>query len=201
MINLLPSNLRATYRYAHSNAVLLRWVTAFGFALIGLVLIAGLGYLYLHQTSKSLDNQMSTVQAALKEQNLDQTKKETEDISGSIKLAVTVLSKEVLFSKLLQQVAAITPSNARLADLNINQSEAGLDITARTTNYNAATQLQVNLADPANKLFQKADIISITCTGGEEEEDQRYPCNVIIRALFVKDNPYLFINNAGKPTS
>lgn len=202
MINLLPPNIRSSYRYAHSNTFLLKWLIAGAFGILGIVIIATLGYVYMYQTNRSLDSQISTAQSSLKKQNLEQTKKQTEDISNSVKLSVTVLSKEILFSKLLKQLAVITPSDTNLIDLNISQAQAGLDITARTTNYNAATQLQVNLVDPNNKLFQKADIISITCEASNSEDaDARYPCTVVVRALFVKDNPYLFINNAGKVAS
>jgi Tfp pilus assembly protein PilN len=200
MINLLPPDIRSHYRYAHGNVVLLRWLMACGVALIGLILLAGLGIVYTNQTSKSLDSQVTALQSNLEQQNLSKTKAQTENISSSIKLAVTVLSKEVMFSKLLNQLGKITPSNTNLTDLTISQAEQGIDITAQTKNYESATQLQVNLADTGNKLFQKADIVSITCTSntdGAESFDANYPCTVVVRALFVKNNPYLFINNEG----
>ena len=200
MINLLPPELRSSYHYAHSNTILLRWVIAGAFAIGGLLIIGLSGILYTQQTTKSLDTQVSDLQSTLEEPDLDKTKAETENISGSIKLAVTVLSKEIMFSKLLEKLGNITPNNTSLTDLNISQEQQGVDITAQTTDYNAATQLQINLSDPANKLFEKADIVSITCNSSQtsEEVDARYPCTAVIRALFVKDNPFLFINNEAK---
>lgn len=202
MINLLPPDIRSRYHYAHANVVLTRWLIACGVALVGLGLLAGLGLVYTNQTSKSLDGQVATLQSNLERQNLSKTKAETENISSDIKLAVTVLSKEIMFSKLLNQLGKITPSNTNLTDLNISQAEQGIDITAQTKNYETATQLQVNLADPNNKLFQKADIVSITCVSNADSAemfDANYPCTVVVRALFVKNNPYLFINGGDKP--
>ena len=112
--------------------------------------------------------------------------------TGRLKLVVNVLSREILFSKLLTQTGAVTPSNTSLTDLSINQVAGAIDIKAKATDITAATQLQVNLQDPANKIFTKADIQNITCK--PDATDPKYPCNVTLKALFAKDNPFLFIN-------
>jgi hypothetical protein len=103
-----------------------------------------------------------------------------------------------LFSQLLKQLAVIIPTNTTLSSLNISQASGALDITANTTDYKSATQLQVNLSDPTNKLFTKADIVSINCggtsTGGAAST--KYPCSVTVRALFAANNPFLFISDS-----
>jgi hypothetical protein len=58
--------------------------------------------------------------------------------------------------------------------------------------------VQVNLADPTNKIFSKADIVSITCSSSNALSPL-YPCTVNVRALFVTNNPFLFINSKGSP--
>jgi len=195
MINLLPPDVKSSYRYAHRNVQLLRWVVLGSLGLFGLLLISLAGFLYMQQLSNSYAKQIDTTQASLHSQKQTQTEKQVKDISSNLKLAVQVLSKEVLFSQLLKQLAVIIPHNTSLSNLDINQTAGALDITAKTTDYTAATQLQVNLADPTNKLFSKADIVSISCKG--DSTDPRYPCSVVIRALFATNNPYLFINAAG----
>jgi hypothetical protein len=87
------------------------------------------------------------------------------------------------------------PSSTILSNLNIVQTTGGLDITARATDYQTATQVQVNLSDPNNKIFTKADIVSIVCQPAASGIEAIYPCVVTIRALFAKDNPFLFIHN------
>lgn len=198
MINVLPPQTKAHYRYARHNTLLRKWILLSALALAGLVLLGGGGYLYLQQTSNSYAQPISAGKDALQRGNIDGVSKQVGDISDSLKLSVKVLSKEVLFSELLKQLATLTPSNASLAALTIDESDSALDISAATTDYNAATQLQVNLASPGNKIFTKADIVSISCTGGNTSSNDvssKYPCNVTIRALLAKDNPFLFINN------
>ena len=198
MINLLPPDLKEAYRYAHRNVRLVRWAVACGIGLIGLALISTAGLIYVQQATRAYAQQVRDAQTSLKDQNQTGVETQVKSITDSLKLAVQVLSKEVLFSKLLTQLASITPDNAVLTDLNISQAQTAVDITALTTDYAAATQLQVNLADPSNQIFSRADIISIICNAANSGSDARYPCTVTIRALFVSNNPFLFINDGGK---
>jgi Tfp pilus assembly protein PilN len=195
MINLLPPTVKEDYSYGARNTTLLNWIFAFVVALIGLGLIATYGLVTMQNSSNSYDVQVATAQEQLKNQNLEGTEKQVKELSSDFKLVVTVLSKEVLFSKLLKQIATVVPSNAILTGLTINQTSGGIDITAATKDYENATQLQLNLQDPANKIFSKADIVSITCSSSAQ--NTLYPCTAQIRALFSNTNPYLFINSKG----
>jgi Tfp pilus assembly protein PilN len=193
MINLLPPALKEEYRYGARNTVLLNWVVAFVVALIGLGVLATYGLVTIQKSSNTYATQVATAQAELDRQNLKGTEKQVKEISNDFQLVVKVLSKEVLFSQLLRQIATVIPSNAVLTGLNINQTSGGIDLTAAASNYNTATQLQLNLQDPDNKIFSKADIININC--GSQAAASAYPCSVQIRALFSNNNPYLFINS------
>jgi len=121
-------------------------------------------------------------------------KAQVASISNNLNLMVNVLSKEILFSDLLNRLGSITPSNVILTNLSIEQNQSAIDITAESTNYNAATQLQINLQDPNNQVFSKADIISISCINPKQATNSNYPCTSNIRALFTTNNPFLFIN-------
>ena len=193
MINLLPPDIQQDYRYARRNSWLMQLVVLFGIGLTGVILQSAAGVWYLHQASNAYTGQAAATQLILDAQKQTETETKVQEMSNSLKLAVQVLSKEVLFSKLLQQLGASTPNNATLSNLSISELQGGVDITARTTDYNAATQLQVNLADQGNKIFDKADIVSINCAA--PTAGTHYPCTVVIRALFAKNNPFLFINN------
>lgn len=195
MINLLPPDVKQEYTYALRNSSLRRWVIACLLALVGLVGIATYGLVALQKSTMSYTSQISVAQASLKQQKLTQTEAQVRDITTSFKLVVNVLSKEVLFSKLLKQIAVVIPANSILTNLNISQTAGGIDLTVAAADYNTATQVQVNLQDPANKVFSKADIVSIICT--PNAANPKYPCTVQIRALFAANNPYLFINNKG----
>src|SRR5690606_23002227 len=101
----------------------------------------------------------------------------------------------VLFSQLLKQLATVVPSNVVLTGITLEEFSGALNIQAGAQDYNSATQLHVNLADPANKIFAEADIVSINCSGSSESN---YPCSVSVRALFASENPFLFINNKAR---
>lgn len=191
MINLLPPELKQEYRYARQNTGLARWLVSFGLGIAGLVMLSGVGWMYLQRQAETYSTQASLAEAALRQQKQAEVEKEAKDISDSLKLAVQVLSKEVLFSKMLKQLAITVPDNVALSGLTISELKGAVDITATTTDYNAATQLQVNLTDPANQIFEKADIVSINCA----TSTNKYPCSVLVRAQFAKNNPFLFINN------
>lgn len=197
MINLLPPDIKQDYYYAGRNVRLLRWVVASVAAVILLGGIGTYGWLNLHQSTTSYSNQVAGAQQQLKAAKLTQTNAQVQDITNSFRLVVKVLSQEVLFSKLLKQMATVLPQGSYLTGLNITsiQSGSGLDITVNATNYQTATQVQVNLADPNNKIFTKADIENITC--GKTATDPTHPCVVTLRAQFAPNNPFLFINQQG----
>lgn len=190
MINLLPPDVRENTMYARRNVVLVRWVTACSLALIGMGLIVGAGFIYLDQTSKTHAKRAEDARASLQSQKVDETQKQIEEISNNTKLATQVLSKEILFSKLLRQLGASLPANTTLQQLQIDKIQGGLALKAAAKDIDSATQLQVNLQDPNNKIFDKADIESINCLA---TPDTIYPCSVQIKALFAKNNPYLYI--------
>ena len=199
MINLLPSDLRDSYRYGRRNVGLRRWVIMCLFAFIGLGLLSTYGLLSLHQSTVSYNKKIAASQNTLQKEKFAQTESQIKDISGNFKLVVQVLSQEVLFSQLIKQIATTIPANANLSGLNISQTQGAIDVSAVATDYNTATQVQVNLANPANKIFSKADIISVACNSANAV-DPHYPCNVNIKALFAPNNPFLFINSkAAKP--
>lgn len=190
MINLLPAEIKRAYRFGRINRHLAHWITVFVAGIIGAILITGFGYLYLDQTAKDYRNQINTSNQQLSAQHLNEVQSEVKDISNNLSLVVQVLSKQVLFSGLLQRLATLMPGDTNLTGLSISQSQGAISITAAAKNYSAASQIQVNLTDPSNQLFSKADIVGINCSGVTA-----YPCSIELRALFSADNQYMLINN------
>lgn len=197
MINLLPPDVKESYRFARRNVELRKWVIGCLIALVGLGIIATYGLLLLQQSTNKYNHKIAASEALFKKEDFTGTQAHVQDISNSLKLVVKVLSKEVLFSQLIKQIGASMPANANLTGLDINGVQGGLDIKAEAIDYKTATQVQVNLSDPSNKIFDRADIVNIDCTS---TLDKNYPCQITIRALFAKNNPFLFINSkAARP--
>lgn len=193
MINLMPNEYKQTLRYARRNAVLLHW---FGGVMVILVLAVStifVGRGYLQAESKNYAAANTKTQATLKEKDLEGTLNKVEGISTNLKLIIQVLSRQILFSKLLQQIGAVMPPGTILYNLDITQVEGGLDITADAVDQTAATQVQVNLSSAENKLFDKVDIVSVQCDAASRPT---YPCRIVLRALFLDDNPFSFVNQS-----
>jgi Tfp pilus assembly protein PilN len=195
MINLLPPDVRAEFAYARYNVALLRWIIALSIGILGIAAITSYGMFSMQHTINTYTNKVAHSQTLQQKKQLVTDQKRVRDITGSLKLVNQVLSREILFSQLLKQIATVIPARANLTGLSIsNVQSAGIDLSANATDYNTATQLQVNLQDPANKIFSKADIVNVTCSA-TNAADPRYPCTITLRALFAANNPFLFINN------
>ena len=191
MINLLPPDYKSQITFARMNTTLKNWAIASLIGVLGVVAVIAAGHLFMSQSTKSWQKQVNDTQEQLKTQKLEETQKRVTEISDSVKLAGQVLSKQVLFSKLLTQVGAAMPNGTSLQSLSINAPAGGIDLSAVATSYQSATQVQINLSDPANKIFEKADIVSATCQDNSETKVE-YPCQVTIRALFAKDNVFQY---------
>lgn len=201
MINLLPPAVKDEILYARRNTALRRWIVACTLAVAGVGVIVLAGLFYLQKSINNYDSQLVEARQSLKAQKVDETQKQIEDISSSTKLAVQVLSREILFSKLIRQIGSALPSNTALNSLEIDQLEGGIQLSASAADFNSATQIQVNLQDPKNGVFEKSDINSIACAD-KPPENSLYPCDVSVRALFGKNNSYYFIapNQTGAAT-
>ncbi len=187
MINLLPPDHKTALIYARRNTLLARWLAGLlgTFVLIAMTVL--FGSVYLKTESKRYTHISEGTRQELKNQNLEAIQAKVENISGKLKLISQVLSQQIIFSGLIKQIGAVMPEHAVLSNVDISKVAGGIDLTANTSDYTTATQVQVNLTDPSNKLFDKADIVSINCNGSIPN----YPCTVVLRALFLKSNPYM----------
>ncbi len=203
MINLMPPDIKQNMLYAKRNSALRHWAIWLVFSIIGVAGIIGVGYLYLNNSINTYTAQIKTANETLQNEKLDETQTKIQGITNDLKLVVQVLSKEVLFSKLLQQIGSVMPNGTILTDLSIDKVQGGIDLEAAALNYQTATQVQLNLQDPSNKIFDKADLISIQCVKGSSTTTttSQYPCTVQIRALFTSNNPFLFISKQAKGSS
>jgi len=195
MINLLPPELKQDYRYARRNYRLVRWLAAFLVAIGGVIIITATGLFIMSNSIDSYKTRIANAQGQLASQHYAATQQQVTGISNNLRLMVKVLSKEVLFSKLLARLGQVTPPGVVLTNLSISQTQTGIDITAQTANYNAATQLQANLAAPTNQIFSQADLVNITCVPASQATNSAYPCTATIRAQLTNNNPFLFINS------
>lgn len=194
MINLLPTQVKQDYGFARHSTRLLRLSISLLLSVVGVWVIVAAGLFFINHSINTYTTQNALAQQSLKDQKLEETQKRIQDLSDRLKLVVKVLSKEILFSKLIQQIGTVIPSNANLTDLKIAKTQGSIDLTAITTDYNTATQVQVNLQDKNNKIFDEADILNIVCSASSAT-NKKYPCTITIRARFATNNPFYFIGS------
>ena len=181
MINLLPPDHAMRIKFGRSNSVLRKWIFGTALAVGGLLVILAGGWVYLNSQASKLQSQLNQSKAQLQAQNLPKVQKDATEITGDIKVINQVLSSEVRFSDLIQDIGTIMPSGTILESLSLSKINGPLDLTVKTTNYASASQVAANLNDPANGLFTKVDIVSVSCSS---TEPSIYKCTGELRALF-----------------
>lgn len=199
MINLLPPDVRRDINFARHNTQIIRYIIGCLLGFIGVLILALSGKIYLH---KNIDTYKATLETNRQQQQLqkqEETLTKVKDIQNSVKLVVDVLSKDILFSKLLPQVGAIMPPGTVLENftLSTESDQAAFEITARSKDFESASQIQVNLEDNSNKLFEKADLVDISCQSVSETTDL-YPCKTTLKVLPSNNSQFLLIPNGGK---
>lgn len=193
MINLLPDDYKLHLRRGRLNIHLSQWIAA-SVVLIGiLVLILGLGWLYMDQQIKNTNRYIADAEVQLKSQNLEGVKEQADEISQNIRIINQILNREIRFSGLIQEIGKVMPSGTKLSSLTLSDKvSGGLDLNADAKNSTAAAQIAVNLSDQQNNIFTNVDIVNVNCT----EESKDYPCTVTLRALFDSKTSERFLNVA-----
>jgi len=201
MINLMPDASKQDIRYARYNARLVRWTIGCLIVIAIMLATVVLGAFYIDRTKNSLSSSIEQGKANIATQKLDEVQKEAEELSQGVKLIVQVLSKEVQFSKLLQQIGTLMPAGATLGEIQLSSKVNGaLDMTANAVDYQTATQVQVNLQDKNTSLFEKVDTLSVNCNDTQTDTtiNARYKCQIQVRALFKKDAAVTFLSGGSQ---
>lgn len=200
-INLLPPAHKTDIIFARRNTVLKNWIIASCAGVAGIIIVLAAGYFFINQSQKSMQKQVNDAHTQLSAQKQDEVQKQVTSISDSVKLTLQVLQRQIFFSKLLVQVGAVMPPGASLDTLTINSTQGGIDLSVFAQDYQAATQVQINITDPSKKLFDKADIVNVTCTPQTTATTvtaQAYPCKSSIRAVFAKDSSFQYVTSGTK---
>lgn len=191
MINLLPPQRAQDIRYGRGNNSLRKWLLAAISAVVLMVLVTGGGILYMNRQAQTLNTNLANTKKELEQQNLSGVQKDAKEITGDIKVIDQILSHDVRFSELIDQIGQAMPPRSVLASLTLTKADGALDLTANATDNTAATQIAVNLHDPANNLFDKVDIINIDC---RDTNNAAYPCKATFRVLFNKTAKTKFLS-------
>jgi len=193
MISLLPPDHKSALVYARRNTRLRTGVIGLSIGLIFLVLVATGSFLIMRQEVTTYNNNATAIEAELSRKGETTTIKRMNNISNTLNLVVKVLSEQVLFAELFQQVGTTMPDGSILQNLSLTgDMTSGIDLQIGSVDYNTGTQVLVNFQDPNNKIFEKADLISLTCADPTNTEGPYY-CTANIRATFQKESQFSFL--------
>ncbi len=199
MINLLPPQRAQDIKYGRLNNKLKEWLAAGIVVVLLMVLVTAGGLVYMNTQAKTLNTNIANTKKELDQQNLKGVQKDAKEITGDIKVINQILSHDVRFSSLIDQIGKAMPPHTVLASLTLTKADGALDLTANATDNASAAQIAVNLHDPGNNLFDKVDIINIDC---RETNNAVYPCKATFRVLFTKTakTRFLSVPQAGSKT-
>lgn len=192
MIDLLPNDVKSSRMYGRRNRLLARWNFYLFLAIAAILAIIGAGYFFINNATLSAADVKTKTEDSIKAADLSNIEKEYETFTSNLKTVVQILNNQVLFSELLQQIGGVTPTGAILNTVSLSDSDNALDLNFTTTSASIAAQIQVNLEDPTNELFEKADIIQVACYINSDDKEE---CSVQLRALFKEDAKFLFLNS------
>lgn len=197
MINLLPDHIKEEITYSRRNRVLLRWIISVVLVIGGIGAMTVFGELFINKNIHTLQSVAKITQDRISDQNLQSTQKDIQNLSNNFKTITQLLSKQLLFSKLFVKIGSIIPNGAILSGITISNAAPTLDLNIASTTQNTATQAFVNIHDPANGIFQKADLISVSCTPSSSTSSihSKYPCLTIITVVMKTDSSFYFLNS------
>lgn len=197
MINLVPPSYSQAIRTGRANTRLRIWLIGALAATGGLLVIIGGAWLYMNHQSDNLRDSTESINQQLQTQNLSSIQKQAATINGNIKIINQVLGREIRFSELIQKIGSVLPSGTVLSSLSVSKVEGAIDLNVSAKDVTSANQVAVNLDDSKNKLFDKIDIVSISCSA----DAKTYPCIGNFRALFSAATKKSFLNAASGTSS
>jgi len=192
MINLLPPDVKQEVTFGRRNNILLRWILAIVFVITGVAIMSVVGQFYITNSTKSQQKVAKLSQERMASQNLKETEQELQTLSDNVKTIVQILNKQLLFSKMLNTIGGILPNGTVLSDITLSTSDAAIDLSIATADRPAATQAFVNINDPKNNFFSKADLVSIIC---DNSSTKKYYCTSQIRVTLKTDSSFYFLNS------
>jgi Tfp pilus assembly protein PilN len=160
MINLVPDDTRQELRYGRHNLIILRYFLALLIIAAAIAATFMVGILALNRESDRINSKLEQQNAQLTAYS--EVLSEAKSLSDTIKTIEALLNREVKFSQLLTDIAALVPAGASLDGISLSSEEDTLNLTATIATQELAAVFQKNLA--SSELFAVADISAINKT-------------------------------------
>lgn len=181
MINLLSQDRKANIRAARLNVILRRYVFGLILTILAMIAAFGIGYAFT-----IMQRNAATAEREKNEQAVAQYSKvasEAKAFADNLTSAKAILSNEVLFSKLMTDIAKTMPRGSVLTNLSVTTTDIGgkpINLSARTMDA-GATPLKIKSELEASPLFENVSINSISKNPPSDEDPiiaRKYPVTV-----------------------
>ncbi len=193
MINLLPTEVKEMRSYGRKNRRLVRWCAMSLLGALMLTSISGGGYLLITQAEAAAKDTKSQTETLLNSSKLSKTDSDFKSFSNNLKTVTQILSKQVLFSQLIQKMGAITPKGATLSAISLTSSDNSIALDFKVNSTSLAPTLQANLSDEKESLFDKVDITQVVCQ--TDQTSGQKTCSVQLKAQYSDNFQFLFLNS------
>lgn len=180
MINLLPPNNKRQLQAARTNTLLLRYNFLLIGAVVFLLIATGVVYFYLNSTKAHAEQTIQDNNA--KVSSYDKVKQQADDFRTSLSTAKQVLDQNIVYTKVILEIAQLLPSGVVMDKLDLDAKTFGTPTTfaARAKDYTAALALKDSLQNSA--LFSNVSFSSLSGDGSGG-----YPINVNLNVTIQKD--------------
>lgn len=180
MINLLGPSDKKQLRAARANTTLVRYYFLAILVIVGSGVVLGGGF-YIADQNKN-NSMVALSQAKNDTADYAKVKQQSEEFASNLKMAKQILATEVVYSKMITDIANTIPQGTILTSLSLTPETISkkMELSFKTKSYDQGIQLKTALEN--SDLFSDVSITSITSKG--EEGSGAYPTDVNISAKF-----------------
>lgn len=140
MINLLPYEQKKELKAAHTNSMLIRYVTFLIFA-FGFLLLVCLGA-YLILTTIKITNDKITEDQSSSQTVSSTLQTKINDANSSITAAESIIGQEKLYSSLLTNLGSILPAGSKIDSISIDDTTSAINLTIRANSTNLISTIE-----------------------------------------------------------
>ena len=160
MINLLPPKRVFGIKVARNNTILRRYLELSLMAMLFLCATVLIAHYFIHQQNVNTRTSVHLGEVKIKE--LEPINKKAEDLSKTVNIIDSLISRNIKFSELLVKLGAVMPDGSVLTGLqfSVDSLDSPLVVSAKINDEQKAAILRNNLA--GSDLFERVEIKNIT---------------------------------------
>lgn len=194
MINLLPPEEKRQLAAARSNTLLLRY-SVLTFSIVCLLVLEVIGMNFVVDAS-SVQNNATIAENEKKTAGYSEEKKEADQFASDLKIARTILGKQISYTDLIFTVANSLPQGSILESLSIDPASFGTSTSLAVRTDTATKAIEVKTALQNVKINEKVplftsvsfmSVIDSRDSGGSSTSSTSYPFTAQFNVVYSKD--------------